>query len=331
VDSTRFSESARGEVCTKLQIRRLAYALGAEVTGIDLRRPLDPTTIAAIRGAWVEHLVLCFPGQNLERDHLFTFAKQFGDLEGKSTVSRDSQMSQVGIVTERAINGQPWDGYKNGHNWHSDQSHTTQPTAGTFLACKEIPEIGGDTMFANLYMAYDTLSVTMQEIIDGLWAIHYRALPVRELHQGASDTSRAARERILRVEAESEAGPNAIHPAILIHPETNRKALYLGLRARRFVGMTDAESRSMLDFLDAHIVKYEFTYRHSWSAGDVIMWDNRCLLHIALCDYDFEHDTRHMLRCRTLGPKCGYPYTGEGTAGNAPVPLKQPTVALART
>jgi taurine dioxygenase len=277
-----------------LQIRRLSYALGAKVRGVDLTRHLDDATVAAIRAAWLEHLLLCFPGQNLTNAQLLAFAERFGELEAirpDEIVRRDAEggSPSIDILSNRPLNGQPWDGFKNGDTWHTDKSFTLYPTSATIIACKEIPEVGGDTMFANAYLAYETLSPTFQGIIDGLWAIH-------------------------EVPARRESGNTATaHPLVRVHPETGRKALYLGAsgyRLHEIVGLTLNESRPLLDFLSAHATTIEFTYRHRWSVDDVVMWDNRALQHVALCDYDLRNDHRHLIRTAVKGERSGYHVTG---------------------
>ena len=160
-------------------------------------------------------------------------------------------------------------------------------------------------MFANMYLAYEALSPRMRQIIDGLSAIHVRELSLRPTYQSMDGVDRV-REQIRSAETEhAKTKLAAIHPAVRVHPETRRRALFLGARVRQFVGMTEEESRPLLDFLNHHSVSYEFTYRHQWKVNDVVMWDNRCLQHIALCDYDVEQGIRHMLRCVIAGPETG--------------------------
>jgi taurine dioxygenase len=313
-----------------LQIRRIAYALGAEVTGVDLRQPLEDTTIATIRTAWLDHLLLLFPNQDLTKDELLAFARRFGELE--LVGQPDPKTPYITLVTEKPINGKPWNGVKGGQVWHTDKDFTTHPTVATFLNGKEIPDAGGDTMFANTYMAYEALSPAMKSVVERLSVIHDYALGVRS--QPAPSDKRTP-EQIRRAVAEKlttlrglsaeklapadRGGRPApvVHPAVRIHPETNRKALYLGERARQVVGMTDDESRALLDFLKEHTVKYEFTYRHRWTVNDLIMWDNRSTLHIALSDYDLQRDPRLMFRCAVTGPESGYSYSADDGAHDA--------------
>jgi taurine dioxygenase len=309
--------------------RRLGYALGAEVTGVDLRKQLDDQTIAEIRRTWLDNLVLCFPGQNLDENELLAFAKRFGDLE---FVKRrlHPETPHISLNSNKPVNGMPWDGRKSGPNWHSDDSYTTRPTAASFLLCKETPEIGGDTMFANMYMAHESLSPTMQDLAAQLSAIHDAA--TRPRFTGTQVADQRSAEAVRREESAHVAiNPPAVQPVVRIHPETRRKALFVGERVRRFVGMTEEESRPLLEMFNRHAVAYEFTYRHRWTVNDLIMWDNRCLLHVALCDYDLRNDIRHMLRCAVVGEQSGHTYSPDDDAAAATTPAKQMAAALQST
>src|SRR5579875_1446163 len=133
--------------------------------GLDLREPLEPSVVADLREVWFEYQVLCFPGQDLDRHQYVRFAGSFGDLEQIRPQNRDPDLSTLGYVTNQPRGGKPWNGVKSGVEWHRDESYTTRPTAGTFLLAKLVPPAGGDTMFANQYLAYDTLSSTMKELV----------------------------------------------------------------------------------------------------------------------------------------------------------------------
>jgi taurine dioxygenase len=285
-----------------LGIRRLGHALGAEVTDVDLTAPLDGPTVEKIREAIRDNLVLCFPRQNVDQAALMRLAQYYGQIEPVSKENLDHGPGQVTTLTNKPVNGKR---YQAGQNWHSDHSYTTQPTLYSFLACKEIPPVGGDTMFANTYLAYDTLSPKLQHIVDDLEGIHGRALPVSYRGADGVEKQQALEQR----DAAASAGRHpAVHSIARVHPETGRKTLYLGTRVRRFVGMTEAESKPLIDYLNAHSATYEFTYRHRWTVGDVLMWDNRATMHIALSDYDMDRDVRVMLRCSVEGAPSGYDY-----------------------
>jgi taurine dioxygenase len=272
------------------RVEPLGYALGGRVTGLDLRDPLDPSVVAELRQVWLDHQVLCFPGQDLDKFQHVRFAGYFGELEQIRPQNRDPDLSTIGYLTNLPRQGRPWNGFKSGADWHSDESYTTQPTMGTFVLAKEVPPAGGDTMFANQYLAYESLSSGMKEVIEHLEVL--QSVPAR-----AQD-----------VPVDPDEHP-AVQPVVRVHPETKRKALFLDARAVKFVGMTEEESRPLLDYLSGHAVRYEFCYRHRWSVGDLVMWDNRALLHIALRDYDEEREARHLFRAATLGEPSGRDYT----------------------
>ena len=269
---------------SRLQVRRIAYALGAEVRGVDLRKPVDDATLAEIRTAWREHLLLCFPGQDISKPELMTFVRRFGEPE-RVRDNNDPDVPGLLLLTNKPVNGKPWDGYKNGPAWHSDRSYNPQPTGLIFINCKEIPEVGGDTMFANMHMAYDTLSPKLQEILGPMWAIHDRSIGIVPSGMKLLNPKLAAKSAITSAHRGSDQ-PLCAQPVIRVHADTGKKSLYLTERAREFKGMTREESKPLIDYLNEHSVRYEFTYRHRWKVGDLVVWDNRCMLHKALCDYD---------------------------------------------
>jgi taurine dioxygenase len=272
------------------EVERLGYALGARVTGLDLRAPPDASVVADLRDLWLEYQVLCFPDQDLDKFQHVAFAGSFGELEQIRPQNRDPDLSTIGYLTNLPRQGKPWNGFKSGADWHSDESYTTRPTMGTFVLAKQVPPAGGDTMFANQYLAYGSLSSTMKDLIEHLEVL--QSVP----------------ERAKDVPVDPDERP-AVQPVVRVHPETKRKALYLDARATKFVGMTEEESRPLIGYLSAHAVRYEFCYRHRWSAGDLVMWDNRALLHIALRDYDEEREARYLFRAATLGEPSGREYT----------------------
>ena len=158
-------------------------------------------------------------------------------------------------------------------------------------------------MFTNMYAAYGALSPKMQALLEGLDGVHDATL-IKGFKRRSPETM--AEQRRLN--------PPIAHPVVRVHPETGRKALYVSERVRQFAGMTEEESRPLLDFLNAHVAQPEFVYRHRWSVGDLVMWDNRCTMHVALADYDVDSETRVMLRTTTLGDRSGYMY-GDAESG----------------
>ena len=290
-----------------LQTRRLGYALGAEITGLDVSRPLDDATIAEIRNLWLDQIVLCIPGQNLDPAAMKAFCGRFGNLDNDSRghSNRYQDHPEIRFASNKPINidGRQARGFsrsgRSRPHWHSDLSYLEIPASFTFLAAKELPDVGGNTMFANQYMAYEALSPSLQRIIDPLWAVHDFTLGPG---YAASSPERQARTRQLT--------PPVVQPVVRIHPETGRKALYVANRVRNFVGMTEEETKPLLDFLVGHATSHEFVYRHRWALDDLVMWDNRCSLHYAVSDYD-QSQLRRMMRCSALGQKTGHLHANE--------------------
>ncbi len=268
-----------------LQVRRLGYALGAEISGLDLARPLDAAAVARVRELWLQHIVLCFRGQDLTPPALMGFAAQFGELDDNSWTRslRHAGHDEVVILETKPAIGKHAANIAEKRVWHTDLSFSPRPASATFLHAKQLPTVGGDTMFANQYMAYEALSLALRETLSPLAAVHDITLG------GASSELKAEmRERT----------PPTAHPIVREHPETGRKALYVGERVSHIQGMTEEESLPILRFLQQHSTRYEFVYRHRWQTGDVLMWDNRCAVHYAVGDYG---EVRRMERCSLRG------------------------------
>ncbi|MGE0873483.1 MAG: TauD/TfdA dioxygenase family protein [Burkholderiales bacterium] len=276
-------------------VRQLGFAQGAEITGLDLRQPLNDLARKELLDAWHRHLVLVFPGQDLSAAQQVAFSRNFGELEKNDALPhyRDPENDEILLVTNRQIAGKPSETRNTGRNWHTDLSYTARPAKASLLLCKEKPPVGGDTMWANQYLAYETLSAPMRAFVETLEAIHDVSL-VKGIEK--RDPQKVAEMKRIN--------PPVAHPVVRTHPDTGRKALYLGRRTRSFVGYTEEESRPILDFLNAHATSDEFVYRHRWSLHDLVMWDNRCLLHVALPDFD-QTKTRHMTRTSILGEPTG--------------------------
>lgn len=275
-----------------ITVTPLGFAAGAEITGIDLREPLSNAQIAEINKAWLEHIVLVFPRQDLTPEQQIAFSRCFGMLDqhesqAPSTLHRDHR--EILVLSNKVVGGKKSGTYNSGRNWHTDLSYTSRPAKGAILHCKEKPPVGGDTMWSNLYLALETLSPGIRQLIDHAEALHDVTL-VRGIEQ-----------RDATVVAEMKArNPPVIHPLVRVHPETGRKSLFVNQRIRRFIGMSDEESQSLLEMLNTHATSPEFVYRHRWSIGDVVMWDNRCSCHVALGDFD-QTKPRVMFRCSLEG------------------------------
>jgi taurine dioxygenase len=248
-----------------IEVVPVSPAIGAEVRGVDLARPLDDSTFESIRRAWHAHLVLLFRGQRLDDGALVRFTSRFGELEiaplfqGRRFVDA---YPEVMIISNVTVDGREIGSLGNLEAfWHSDLNFAEEPPAGSFLHAYEVPPSGGDTGFANMYTALETLPDDLRAQIAN-----------RRIRHDARFNS-AGYLREVRV-------PDAVHPIVRTHPETGRKALYLGRRAHAKVeGLAEAQSEALLDALWEHATAPRFTWHHQWRAGDLLMWDNRCTLH----------------------------------------------------
>jgi taurine dioxygenase len=276
---------------SNVKVERVGFACGARVTGVDLSKPVAPADLEAIRKAWLENLVLVFPGQQLDPRSLVEFTRNFGELDDYATqpFNRHPEINEVFVLTNKYSNGKPSPTYNAGQNWHTDLSYTTRPAKATSVYCIEKPSVGGDTMFANQYLAYERLSPKMREFLDHLEAVHDASL-IEGLDKRGPEVANEFRRL----------NPPVVHPAVRVHPESGRKALYINERVRTFLGLSEAESKPIIKFLCEHSVQPRLTYRHYWSVGDLVMWDNRCMVHLAVGDYD-PAEIRHMIRTSSMG------------------------------
>ena len=249
---------------TQIAIKRLTGAIGAEVRGVTLTHPLDESTFATIHHAFLDHCMLVFRGQFLEPEAQTVFAHRWGDVL-HAPYLKQLEMSAHPEVLAQGNRGKAF--AFTTEQWHSDLSFMPAPPAHAILAAQVVPETGGDTMFANQYVAYETLSEGMKRLLREL----------RAWHGGAKLASLVGIE---------DSAPPQSHPVVRTHPETGRKGLYVNrLYTYCLEGLTEAESRGLLEFLFEQICRPDFTYRHQWAPGDVVMWDNRCTVHYAVHDY----------------------------------------------
>jgi taurine dioxygenase len=296
---------------SSLTIQRVGYACGARVTGVDLSGPVTDGDFATIHKAWLEHQVLVFPGQKLDPQSLVAFTGRFGELDDYSSqpFNRHPEIKEVFVLSNKRTNGKLSPTYNAGQNWHTDLSYTVRPAKHTAVYCTEKPSVGGDTMFASMYLAYESLSAKMRDFLDGLECVHDVSL-VEGLDKRGPEVANEFRRL----------NPPVVHPAVRVHAESGRKALYVNERVRNFLGLSEAESKPILKFLCEHSVQPRFTYRHYWSVGDLVMWDNRCMVHLAVGDYD-PAETRHMIRTSSKGDYYGRYLDPEAAARlNAPSP-----------
>ena len=251
----------------ELDVRRQAGALGAIVTGVDLAGGVDDRTFAAVHAAFLEHMVICIRGQAaMTPEDQLAFAARWGEIsvhpyvpsiEGYPGIMRIYDPNPVTVT------------------WHADTTHMARPPALTLLLARVLPPYGGDTMFANAALAYDNLSPGLRAVLDDL----------RAVHQGTELATTAGLDR---------EAVTTTHPVVRTHPETGRRALFVnGNYTNRFDGWTEDESRPLLEYLYAQVARPEYTYRHHWEVGDLIIWDNRCTQHAVIGDTGGAERTLH--------------------------------------
>jgi taurine dioxygenase len=260
-----------------ISIHPVSGALGAEIGGIDLSQPLDDAVFAEIRDAFHEHLVIFLHDQQIAPDAYLDFAKRFGPI-GRYPFVQD--MDGHPGITE-VIKGKD-DRVNFGGLWHSDTTYQEKPPLGSMLYAREVPPHGGDTLFANMYLAYETLSAGMRSMLNPLQAVYTAAL---RSQGGTGPRAQIAKMTGKGQNAESM-DREAVHPVVRTHPATGRKALYVNCaHTSHFAGMTREESLPILRFLFEHQSRPEFTCRFRWRKNALAFWDNRCTHHYALNDY----------------------------------------------
>ena len=258
----------------RIAVSPIAGALGAEIGGVDISKPIDDATFAEIRRAWNENLVIFFRGQTLDDDALVAFGRRFAPLFRHPNLLTEGPYPD--IVRIRRM---PGDKHIVGEDWHADTTCMDAPPSGAVLYAVDVPPYGGDTLFANQYLAYETLSDGMKALVSRLKAVH-SDITVAGPHAARN------RHRTTKVREDAEWREHVTeHPVVRTHPETGRKGLFINRSyTKRFAGMTADESRPLLEFLWSHATRPELTCRFRWENGSVTVWDNRCTMHIAVND-----------------------------------------------
>lgn len=266
-----------------IEMRRVAGALGAEIIGVDVARELPDEVIAEIRHAFLDHLVIFFRGQKLTPSQLLAFAQRFGrpmeypQLKG---LAECPLVTPVIKLEHERVNF--------GGVWHSDTSYLECPPMASLLYAVETPPYGGDTLFANQYLAYEALSEGLRQVLATLTGVNSSA---------KADVSKTREDRLRDAGAELKVLTGE-HPVVRTHPETGRKALYVNFgHTARFKGWSEQESAPLLDFLFGHQVRPELTCRFQWTPGALAFWDNRCVQHNPVNDY---HGFRRVMHRVTL-------------------------------
>ena len=268
-----------------IEIEPLGAAAGARLHGVDLSKPMGDNLFGEVRQALLDHLVIVLPNQDITPEQHKDFSRQFGTLNVHPHMEPlDGHPEILHIVKE------PDDKLNFGGGWHSDLTFLPEPVLGSVLYAREVPATGGDTMWANAYMAYEGLTDKMKEVLGALKAVH----TANEIY-GAdgiyADPRHPASDRAV---AKDEAAAATEHPIVRTHPETGRKLIFVNPAfTTHIAGMSRKESKPILDFLFDQIGKPENVFRHKWSANDVVMWDNRCTQHYALNDYHGQRREMH--------------------------------------
>jgi taurine dioxygenase len=258
----------------KITVVPLAGALGAEVHGVDLTQA-DAENWDEIRHAFLDRLVLAFPGQRLGPKAMVEAAAHFGPVGFYPFAQGLAEEPHVFAIAK-----EPHETKNFGEGWHSDTTYTEIPPMATVLYSVEVPPYGGDTLFANMHLAYETLSDGMKAMLEGLRAINSAA------HRKGGGRAAGNAYQSVKLVGQDKMNLEAVHPVVRTHPVTGRKALYVnGLHTVRFDGWTEAESRPLLEFLYRHQERPEFTCRYRWQAGTFAIWDNRAAQHLAVNDY----------------------------------------------
>lgn len=289
-----------------LEAKRVGEALGAQIRNLDLAGKISETTFREIMAAWHEHLVLVFPGQKLTNEQHIAFSRRVGDLEihpsGKYTLKSHPEIL---LLTNKKDEAGNYISLRDGGSvWHSDLSYMKLPSRASLLYSIDVPRDGGDTEWANMYLAYDVLPQRLKDRIATLNAVHQL--------EAAANPRLAPPEKVLKegikgsmwdrkTKEAAERTPNVLHPVVRTHPDTGRKALFVNRRFTLWIeGMPREESEELLLELFDYSERREHVYRHRWTKGDLLMWDNRCTIHLA-CGGVPDNQIRTMQRTTVLG------------------------------
>lgn len=271
----------------QVEVKPIAGALGAEIAGVDLSAELDNETFDAIHQALLDHCVIFFRDQKIRPEQQLTFARRFGDIHLHPYVAGLPDLPEVLEIYKAPDEKRNFGGV-----WHTDQMFNVKPAMLTMLYAKETPDSGGDTMFANMYAAYDGLSDGMKDMLSRLKTANYG--------NSGADKGQGRKERYASMKGMTVKDPGDIpemveHPLIRTHPETGRKLLYIGNHTKHFAGMTRDESAPLREYLMTHATRPEYTCRFRWQPGSMAIWDNRCVQHNAVNDYHGQARRMHRI------------------------------------
>ncbi|WP_109050186.1 TauD/TfdA family dioxygenase [Azospirillum sp. TSA6c] len=266
--------------------------IGAETDRLDLSRPLDDATVDAVRTAFRDHHLLVIRNQSLDKERMYRFAELFGPIEGHMIRLADgSKWDAVHTITNLDAAGNPVAKpfISSNYFWHTDKSFLREPSLLTMLQAVELPPNGGDTQFADMTAAYDALPEATRRRIDGLKSV--QSLEFMRRYTGSAPPT----------EDDIAAAPPIAHPLVRTHPETGRKSLYIGMYSSHIEGMPEEEGRTLLEELLEHATQDRFVHIHRWRHGDLVFWDNRCLLHRATANYEMGKHRRVLMRVVVKG------------------------------
>lgn len=276
-----------------VRLAPLSYRLGVEVLDVEIAAPMSDAVFGEIHRAFLDHDgLMLFRDQRISREQHVAFSRRFGELDTHDAVPLDRHPDHhevLIVANEAVVENQNNDRYV-GQTWHSDLASSLRPAMGSLLRAVTVPPIGGDTMFTNMYAAYEALSDSMKRIVSGLHGVYVRERKDLSVEWQAKNR---------------DINPPVAQPVVRVHPETGRKALYIGEKVKTFEGMSAEESRPLIEFLVRHATRPQFVYRHRWRADDLLMWDNRCTMHLALGDFD-PSKRRHLERTTVVGTPSGH-------------------------
>jgi taurine dioxygenase len=277
----------------RIEANPIAGALGAEIGGVNLAK-VDDDTFKEIKAAWLEHLVIFFRDQSITPEQQIAFAKRFGQIHHHPFMkSMEEHPDILEIIKEEG------DTKAFGEVWHTDQMFNPKPATATILYAKETPDAGGDTLFANMYLAYETLSEPMKALLAGVKThnVGDRKKLMDADKIGVSPDGRYSGNQKMsaKVRDPGDLQTESTHPIVRTHPETGRKAIYISNHTQTLDGFKPAEARPIIEFLRAHAVEPEHTCRFRWQVGSMAIWDNRCTQHRALNDYPGKRRRMHRI------------------------------------
>jgi len=280
----------------RISVRPIAGALGAEISGVNVTQ-MDDETFEEITTAWLEHLVVFFHDQDLSPDQQIAFSKRFGDIHYHPFMKGMDDHPEILEIVKEENDTKTFGGV-----WHTDQMFNPKPATATILYARETPDAGGDTMFANGYLAYERLSDGMKKLCESLRTYNVgdraklRAGDAANAGAGPDEHYKGNTKMAAKVQQPPEhLQTECAHPLVRTHPATGRKALYIGSHTQNLEGFEPEEAKPLLDYLKAFSVQPEMTCRFAWRPGSMAIWDNRCTQHLALNDYAGKRRRMHRI------------------------------------